>query len=145
VLDIGGETPLDVARRDVRFPIKLPTYPSTLGPPDAVFVQELGDQTAMLVWVDPAQPRRVTLALQALGPNAFVEKVKPRKLQDARVNGQPAMWASGAYLLQTRSGDMDIRRLITGHVLIWREGGITYRLETDLPMEEAVKIAESLR
>ena len=42
-------------------------------------------------------------------------------------------------------GDYNLRRLITGYVLIWRDGDITYRLETDLPLEEAVKIAESLR
>jgi hypothetical protein len=29
-------------------------------------------------------------------------------------------------------------------VLIWEENQITYRLETDLPLEEAVRIAESL-
>jgi hypothetical protein len=40
---------------------------------------------------------------------------------------------------------MDIRRLIDGHVLIWEEDGITYRLETGVTLEEAVKIAESLQ
>jgi hypothetical protein len=35
--------------------------------------------------------------------------------------------------------------LINGHVLIWEEGNITYRLETALPLEEAIKIAESLQ
>jgi hypothetical protein len=35
--------------------------------------------------------------------------------------------------------------LIEGHVLIWTEGEITYRLETDMPLEEAVRVAESLR
>jgi hypothetical protein len=29
-------------------------------------------------------------------------------------------------------------------VLIWSNGDITYRLETDLSMEETLKIAESL-
>lgn len=145
VLDLGGETTLAAARRQVRFPIKLPAYPPTLGLPDAVFVQDLGDQTVMLVWVDPASPRRVTLALQIMGPHAFAEKMEPRKLQDTRVNGQPALWASGEYLLQSRYGGVDLRRLITGSTLLWREGDITYRLETDLPVEEAVKIAESLR
>lgn len=145
VLDLGGETTLEAARRNMRFPIKLPAYPPGISSPDAVFLQDFGDQTVLLVWVDPAQPRRVTLALHILGPNAFVEKVKPRKLQDARVNGRPALWASGEYLLQSRNGDVNLRRLITGNTLIWRDGDITYRLETDLPVEEAVKIAESLR
>jgi hypothetical protein len=40
---------------------------------------------------------------------------------------------------------MDLRRLIDGRVLIWEQGSITYRLETDLEMDEAVKIAESLK
>jgi hypothetical protein len=35
--------------------------------------------------------------------------------------------------------------MIDGHVLIWKEGGLTYRLETDLTLEEALKIAQSLQ
>jgi hypothetical protein len=144
VLDLGGETTLEEARRRIRFPIRLPAYPSDLGQPDAVFVQELGDETVMLVWTDPAQPRRVRLALQELGPNAFVEKAQPRVIRETQVNGQRAIWAVGEYALRARDGDFVLRRLITGNTLIWKDGDITYRLETDLSMEEAVKIAESL-
>jgi hypothetical protein len=39
---------------------------------------------------------------------------------------------------------MQFERLINGHVLIWAGLDVTYRLETDLSLEEAVKIAESL-
>jgi hypothetical protein len=145
VLDLSGETTLAQARASVSFSITLPTYPANLGPPDAMFVQDLGDETVMLVWRDSTSPNRVRLALQLLGPNAFVFKMQPRKVADARVNGQPALWAVGEYMLRTRIGDPELRRLITGSVLIWKEGNITYRLETDLPMEDAVKIAESLR
>jgi len=145
VLDLAGETTLAAARQQVGFPIRLPTYPSDLGAPDAVFVQDLGDQTVMLVWLDPTQPRRVRLALQVLGRNAWVEKFQPRVVGETRVNGNPAVWAVGEYLLKTQGGNLEQRRLITGNVLIWKEGDLTYRLETDLPMEEAVKIAESLR
>jgi hypothetical protein len=43
--------------------------------------------------------------------------------------------------------------MIEGHVLIWTEGdplaageraGVTYRLETKLSLEEAIKVAQSL-
>jgi hypothetical protein len=61
------------------------------------------------------------------------------------VRGQRALWTEGPYLIQQRDGDYSIRRLIDGHVLIWQEGEITYRLETGAPLDEAVKIAESLR
>jgi hypothetical protein len=33
---------------------------------------------------------------------------------------------------------------VDGNTLIWEEQGITYRLESNLSLEEAVKIAESL-
>src|SRR5439155_26603592 len=36
------------------------------------------------------------------------------------------------------------RRLTDAGVLVWSEGGITYRLETMLPLPEAIKVAESL-
>jgi hypothetical protein len=35
--------------------------------------------------------------------------------------------------------------MITGNVLIWTDGALTYRLESDLPLAEARRIAESLR
>jgi hypothetical protein len=34
---------------------------------------------------------------------------------------------------------------VTGDVLAWEEGRITFRLETTLPLDEARRIAESLR
>jgi hypothetical protein len=34
--------------------------------------------------------------------------------------------------------------LIDGHVLIWAEDNLSYRLESDLPLEEAIRIAESI-
>jgi hypothetical protein len=42
------------------------------------------------------------------------------------------------------NGDLQYRRMIDGQVLIWEGDGITYRLETDLSLEEAIRIAESL-
>jgi hypothetical protein len=34
---------------------------------------------------------------------------------------------------------------VNGNTLIWEDGGTTYRLETDAPLDEALRIAESLR
>jgi hypothetical protein len=45
----------------------------------------------------------------------------------------------------TRLGWLVEFRLVEGHVLIWADGSLTYRLETELPLDEALRIAESLR
>jgi hypothetical protein len=38
-----------------------------------------------------------------------------------------------------------MRRLVEGNTLIWEANGITYRLESHLSLEDALRIAESLK
>jgi hypothetical protein len=66
-------------------------------------------------------------------------------IEATRVNGREALWLVGAHSLLLRNGETAYRTLVTGNVLLWTEGGFTYRLETDRTLEEAVRIAESLR
>jgi hypothetical protein len=148
VLDLAGETTLEEAEQQAGFPVRLPTFPADLGEPDRVFFQELGGPVVVLVWLDEAQPGRVRLSLHQLGPGTFADKGNPGRIEETNVNGQRAVWAEGPYVLQFRMGsriDYDLRRLVEGRVLIWAEGEVTYRLETDLSLEEAVRVAESLR
>lgn len=148
LLQLAGATSLVEAQARVDFPIRLPGYPSDLGPPDRVFLQDLAGPVLVLVWLDADHPDQIRLSLHQLGPGTFAQKVEPLIVQETSVKGQPALWTQGPYLLQfERDGQVivDTRRLVTGHVLIWVEKGITYRLETDLSLEEAVRIAESLK
>lgn len=145
VLDLAGETNLADARAKAGFLIRLPTYPTDLGPPDRVFLQSLGGPVVVLVWLDPNRPDRVRLSLHELGPGTFGEKVQPQVIQETTVHGERALWTEGPYMIQLKNGDYDVRRLVMGHVLIWTVGEVTLRLETDLSLEEAVRIAESLR
>ena len=145
LLDLAGETTLEDARARFGFPITLPAYPSGLGPPDRVFLQNFGGPMVVLVWLDPAQPDRVRLSLHLLTCDVCATKGEPPVIQTTSVNGQPAVWTEGPYMLQLSNGEIDLRRMIEGHVLIWADGPITYRLETELSLDEAVKIAESLK
>lgn len=145
VLDLAGQTTMAGVREQVDFPLRLPTYPSDLGPPGRVFLQDLGGGPAViLVWLEPGRPDQVQLSLHALGPGALVEKGMPRVIRETTVSGGRALWTEGPYLLRVQNGDYEMRRLIEGHVLIWEEDEVTYRLETDMPIEEAVRVAESL-
>ncbi|MCB0197548.1 MAG: hypothetical protein KDJ65_36720 [Anaerolineae bacterium] len=148
ILELAGETSLAEAQDQGNYVIKLPTYPADLGQPDRVFVQDFAGPVIILVWLDPNDPERVRLSLHMLGPNTYAQKLQPKRIESSEVRGQPALWAQGPYLLQFQQGNTTVinpGRLINGHVLIWLEDEITYRLETDLPMAEAVRIAESLR
>jgi hypothetical protein len=142
--DLAGQVTLEEARAQFPFPIRLPTVPPALGDPDLVFLQELDGAAVILVWLNPEDPAQVGLSLQFLTDDASIWKLDPALLAAARVNGQEAYWTSGPYLIVAANGERESVRLVEGHVLIWTDGELTYRLESDLTLEEAVQIAESL-
>jgi len=142
---IAGEATLADARQKVDYPILLPTYPPDLGQPDHVFVQDADGAMVILVWLDPQQPGAIKMSLHFIPERSWaINKVEPVVVQETTVNGQRAIWAVGPYPLRLSNGSIEFTRLIEGHVLIWADGDVTYRLETDLSLDEAVKIAESL-
>lgn len=143
--DLAGETTLEAAQASLPFPIRLPGYPTELGAPERVFLQENG-LMVILVWADPTDPQKARLSLHEIGPGGIlVGKFEPRVIQETQVNGQYAVWVQGPYLVQLTNGSIEFRRTVEGNTLIWEEQGTTYRLETDLALEEALKIAESLK
>lgn len=156
LLDLAGETTLDQAAQLLSYPIRLPTYPAEIGPPDRVFLQVFDRKRTMLVlvWLDPQQPDGIGMSLtmldaSTLADKGFVVKTGSEILQEVRVGGRPALWLRGPHFLEIRRADgrsgYDLRRLVKGEVLIWTEGEITYRLESHLPLADAIRVAESLR
>lgn len=142
--NLAGEMPLNNARQYVPFPIRLPP---DFGPPDKVYYQYYGGPMLILVWLDPAKADGIALSLHLLGSGAFAFKVEPTIIQETTVRGQPALWTVGPYLVILQRGNRagpEMHRLVRGNVLVWTEGEVTYRLESDLPLAEAVRIAESL-
>jgi len=145
IADIAGETTLEQAQDRVSFPIRLPAFPADLAAPDQVFLQE-NNLMVILVWSDPADPQKARLSLHEIGAGSMlVGKFEPRVIQETQVNGRYAVWVEGPYLVELTNRSIEFRRMVEGNTLIWEEQGITYRLETDLTLEEAIHIAESLR
>ncbi|MBI3169462.1 MAG: DUF4367 domain-containing protein [Chloroflexi bacterium] len=143
---IAGKTTLEAAQERVNYAILLPTYPSDLGEPDYVYIQNAEGDMTILVWLDPQDPENVLLSLHFIPKGSWaITKTSPTVIEETSVNGQRAVWAVGPYPLQFSNGDLEFTRLIDGNVLIWEGDDITYRLETDLSIEEAIKIAESLK
>ena len=143
---IGGETTLENAHQAIGLPIPLPAYPSDLGQPDRVFLQDAGGWMVILVWLDDAQqPDHVQMSLHLIEAGSWtINKFQPAIIKETTVNNQRAIWTVGEYPLIMQNADIQLARLINGNVLIWEENKITYRLETDLELDEAVRIAESL-
>jgi hypothetical protein len=141
--DLGREVSLDEARRRARFGLRLP---SGLGRPTKVYLDR-----------DPARGVGVTvlygngLALTEWRSDRvfFYKLLQPgTTTQAVYVNGAPGLWLSGSdheVFYQGVDG-VEYRHdgRLAGNVLLWQRGRTGYRLEARIPLQRALRIAQSL-
>ena len=76
----------------------------------------------------------------------MVGKGYPDDYELTHVHGYPALWLTRPHNIDYLPGDNTlIRRYVESNVLLWEEDAITYRVESDLKLEDALSIAESLK
>ncbi|MFU8852870.1 hypothetical protein ACNAW0_18055 [Micromonospora sp. SL1-18] len=136
---------LPEAQRKVLFPIRLP---AKLGPPEQVLVADPDStgacRVATLLYRGGAL--RIDAFDGRLDP-AFHKQASGPGLEWAQVDAGFAIWIDGphavAYVDRTGTVRVETARLAAS-TLIWQDAGVSYRLEGDLTMAEAIEIANSL-
>ncbi len=127
--------------------------PAELGTPDAAFV---ADGIGWLVYA----PRRDLPEVLESGVGALVARIDGEaalekvidtattERRDVTVGGASGIWLEGGaheVYVFGRDGDAGIvEGRLAGNTLIWVEGDVTYRLELALPLDDALRIAESM-
>lgn len=146
-LQLPGLTSLEAAQEAAGFRLRLPDHPLVSGEPDQVNLLETPAPVVFLTWYDPDDPQQVLARLTIIGPNGPVTKPIGDTIFPTRVNGGEAFWVINPHPFQLwdMQGEMLVQYLVEKPVLLWFAGPLTYRLEADVSMEEAVQIAESLQ
>lgn len=151
VANLSGETTLAELRNELGDALIRPDYPMGIGLPDQVFLQNLVGPHGILVWLetDSTDKAWAVLHILTLDQGAFGGKFQVDSLKGTTVNGRPAYWVEGLHLLSFHDENGHIvpqsTRLVEGNTLIWTVGDVTYRLETILTLEEALRMAESMK
>jgi hypothetical protein len=151
IAGLEGETTLARLQDELGEALVLPDYPMGIGEPDKLFLQDRVGPIGILVWLetDSVDKPWAVLYILALDQGAFGAKFEVESMQGTMVNGRHAYWVEGRHLLffYDEAGDAlpVITRLVDGNTLIWTVDDVTYRLETVLSLEEAVRMAESMR
>lgn len=145
IFDLATPITLAEAQAQARFPLRLPAYPADLGEPDQVYLQgSAWPVTIILVWLEPEQPDQVRLSLYYIEADNYAYK-GTENLEVTTVNGSDAFWLDAPHFFQLQDGLSQPWLFVEGNVLIWwTDEGVTYRLESGLPLEEARRIAESV-
>lgn len=157
---LGERSTMDEVARTVPFDVVLPADDAA-GEPDEIYLnQRSGVIVVGLLYEASDELPEIgstgvgMLLLEIDSPKAdifFVKKtvVGGGEVEMTSINGSTAYWIEDGVLtvapiegLMLDPPGMDSRR--SGNVLIWSDGAVTYRLETDLPITDAVRIAGSL-
>jgi hypothetical protein len=158
-LGLGPQTTLEDARRQVDWTVLVPTAPG-FQRPDTVFVNPTvpaGGRVDLVYRARPGLPASqftdaglLITEFQGQPTPEFLKKVAVAGLvEEVTVGGEPGYWFSGEphfFTYVDAAGQFrEERTRLAGNTLIWQRGDLTLRLEGQLPKEEAIRIAESMR
>ena len=136
---------VEAAQRAANFTLRFPTYPDAIGDPDAVYLDQFGQDTLVILSYAEAG---FDLYQSRLRGSFF--KGVPEGIVEVAVAGVPGLWVpkgghGAAYLDPEGELIPGSERFIERGTLLWEKDGITYRLETSLSQEEAIRVAASLQ
>ena len=157
-LGLGRIVTLDEARTAVDYPIILPTD-TRLNAPDLVWLDDVGRVT--MLWL--ARPGLTTIVEPGISlivtefpghmDEGYFQKILQggTTIETVKVGESTGYWITGdphefVYVGPGPTGEptFENRRLV-GDTLAWSVGDVTYRLETSLGKDEAIRVAESMR
>jgi hypothetical protein len=154
-LQLGERTTLDAARAQV--PVVVPTV-DELEVPDEVWFTNVGGGGVSLVYnprrgLPPAEHTGIGLLVQEFvgSGQANVGKYLSTgaRAEEVTVGSERGVFISGGdhYLFYDSASGADVYEAgrLVGNALIFQRGPLTIRLEGDLPRDQMVAIAESLR
>jgi hypothetical protein len=154
-LELGDQVALGELDGKAPFPVRLPADPA-VGEPDAAYVTARdevslvwGPRTELPATADPGIGLLLMEFRGTVEPGGINKIIgSGARVETVRVDGELGYWITGDphfYFYESPEGEMveDSRRWV-GDALIWADDGVTYRLETGLGRNAAIRIAETL-
>jgi hypothetical protein len=146
----GRPTTPAAAQEAVDFRLRAPKL-AGLGQPDRVYVDgSVPDGLVTFVWGPLGRPRLLLSEWRGNTKVHFHKLVRfAASTKRVRVDGDPGIWVSGpphAVFFRDADGafaETPVR--LAGNVLLWMRGDLSYRLEVDAPLADALEIAEAVR
>jgi hypothetical protein len=148
----GERVTLARARQEASFPVALP---STLGPPDGVVLAGADDRALIsLAWrARPGLPAAdetgyAVLLTEFRAQGDLVKKVSEgERVVPVVVGGEQGYWVEGphAVSLEQYGAVVEDRPRLSTSSLLWTREGVLFRLEADVSLAEALRLAGSIR
>ena len=143
----GLPTTLDEVRRAVRFQI---TLPEGLGDPDEVLLDRDRSGSGVVTAVYGGDDGAQLVLTQWVGGPVLFDKLLTfdTSARFVDVEGAQGIWIEDDEhaVFYGGLGDEDrVGGYLSGNVLAWQRGRVTYRIEAGVPLDRALELARSLR
>jgi hypothetical protein len=155
-LRLGEPVTFEQAEDRVDFDVLVPRT-DKLDEPDRVFLDpSVGGGQVSLVYAPrkglPATPNdRVGMVIMefeaTIAGKYYKKQTTHGVVEEAVVNTDFGFWVEGEHVLLYRESDGTLAQnpaRLVGNTLVWQHGDVTFRLESSLSKEEAIRIASSM-
>lgn len=142
----GEPIPLESLDDFAAFPVWRPPVDSEWGEADeAVIHSSLGRDMVTLVWHRPDSTGEPYLTLSLIDIPQLAYKVIPQaNIQEVRIRETEGLWLAGPHTFALAIDGQPDTQAFASNVLLWTDDQLTYRIEGDIELEEAIRMAESL-
>ncbi|MCH8025694.1 MAG: hypothetical protein IH866_02760 [Chloroflexi bacterium] len=135
------------AQEVVAFPLRFPTRDGEPLRPDSVYLEGADTAAPVVIFVYEDEAFDLYQSKGAFYGKGGLDAGLVRQIEFA---GHAALWIDqgghvASFLDEQGRVVVESRRSVERATLLWEEGEITYRLETSVSQEEAIRIADSLR
>jgi hypothetical protein len=154
---LGRRVSLGEARALSSFPVVVPAGMA----PDEVYLDEgfHPGEVSLIFGAGPglpaAHPTGAGMLISEFRAEPDQERVRKEThlgsttVTGVSVNGRPGLWITGAphavYYVDAEGRPLTDTVRLAGDVLLWESNGITYRIESALPLERVLEIASSMQ
>lgn len=155
-LDLGRRVTLDEARAEAAFPVLVPEGMT----PDEVYLGRYyhEGEVSLVFAAGPGIPQAhgtgAGMLITEFAAAADEDRIQKEThlgastITGVEVAGVRGLWITGAphavYYIDARGRRITDSVRLAGNVLLWERAGVTYRIESALPLDRVLEIANSL-
>ncbi len=142
----GEAIPVEALDEFTGFPVVRPPVESEWGAPDeAVIHPALGRNMVTWVWRRGDQGGEPYLTLSQTDVPALAFKMAAQEqVEDVRIREMAGLWVAGPHTFALPIDGQPDAQAFASNVLLWTDGTMTYRIEGDIGLNDAIRLAESL-
>ena len=148
---LGQPLDLDMLQQGAPFPVLLPTTSGFATPDEVYFRRDYPMDSVALVYHAAGRRHINSIITEFLGsPGGLADSLVASGAEPASVNDNSGAWVAGTggppvfFYFDPGGRAREVSPNLRANTLVWQQGELTLRFETELSKRDAIRVAESM-